>query len=295
MKSKYMRLLRPLAWITFLLPFSLGFGLGVTSNSNIFHVIFAFIAFIAWMSFSFIVNTITDKDVDKFHNGRSKDMNLAYQPLVTGDITEKNALYLSIIFLIVSIIFAWLVNTLFFTLIIIVDIIGYIYSMPPIRLKAKPIGDILCNTVAGGLIFVAGLSIGGANLYPLIILGAFVMTSIFYIPTVVTDYEFDKKAGISTSAVYFSPKKILQAMYPLTAFLVVIGLIILLTENLELKLIAFLMIIYTIPSTLVANMKLKGERLFIHENWILIPFLLFSLVFILYGILKILDLFTLLN
>jgi len=84
-------------------------------------------------------------------------------------------------------------------------------------------------------------------------------------------------------------------MYPLTAFLVVIGLIILLTENLELKLIAFLMIIYTIPSTLVANMKLKGERLFIHENWILIPFLLFSFVIIVYGILKILDIFTLLN
>ena len=208
---------------------------------------------------------------------------------------KKNALYLSIIFLIVSIIFAWLVNTLFFTLIIIVDIIGYIYSMPPIRLKAKPIGDILCNTVAGGLIFVAGLSIGGANLYPLIILGAFVMTSIFYIPTVVTDYEFDKKAGLKTSAVYFSPKKILKVMYPLTIFLVVIGLIILLTENLELKLIAFLMIIYTIPSTLVANMKLKGERLFIHENWILIPFLLFSLVFILYGIFKLLDLFSVLN
>ena len=167
--------------------------------------------------------------------------------------------------------------------------------MPPIRLKAKPVTDIICNTTAGGLIFVAGLSIGGANLYPLIILGVFVMTSIFYIPTVVTDYEFDKKAGIKTSAVYFSPKRLLQIMYPLTAFLVVIGLIILLTGNLELKLIALLMIIYTIPSTIVANLRLKGERLFIHENLILIPFLLFSLVFILYGIFKLLDLFSVLN
>ena len=295
MKSKYMRLLRPLAWITFLLPFSLGFGLGVTSNSNIFHVIFAFIAFSAWMSFSFIVNTITDKDVDKFHNGRSKDMNLAFQPLVTGDITEKEALYLSILFFIASIFFAWLVNTLFFTLIIIVDIIGYIYSMPPTRSKAKPIGDILCNTVAGGVIFIAGLSIGGANMNPLVILGAFVMTSIFYIPTVVTDFEFDKKAGLKTSAVYFSPKKIIKAMYPLTIFLVVIGLIILLTENLELKLLALLVIIYTIPSVIIVNMNIKEEGLYIHENWLLIPFLLISLAFIIYGIFKILDLFTLLN
>ena len=247
------------------------------------------------MSFSFIVNALADKDVDKLHNGRAKDMNLAYQSIVTGEITENEALCLSILFLFSSIIFAWLVNTLFFVLILIVDVVGYIYSIPPIRLKARPVTDTICNTTAGGLIFVAGLSIGGANLYSLIILGAFVMTSIFYIPTVVTDFEFDKKAGISTSAVYFSPKKILQAMYPLTAFLVVIGLIILLTENLELKLIAFLMIIYTIPSTIVANRKLKGERLFIHENWILVPFVLFSAVFIIYGIFKILDLFTLLN
>ena len=295
MKSKYFRLLRPVAWITFLLPFSVGFGLGITSDSYLFHVVFAFIAFSAWMSFSFIVNALADKDVDKLHNGRSKDMNLAYQSIVTGEITENEALCLSILFLFSSIIFAWLVNTLFFLLILIVDVVGYIYSMPPIRLKAKPVTDIICNTTAGGLIFVAGLSIGGANLYPLIILGAFVMTSIFYIPTVVTDFEFDKKAGISTSAVYFSPKKLLQAMYPLTVFLVVIGLIILLTENLELKLIALLMIIYTIPSTIVANRKLKGERLFIHENWILVPFVLFSAVFIIYGIFKILDLFTLLN
>ncbi len=295
MKSKYIRLLRPVAWITFLLPFSVGFGLGIKSNSHPFIIIYAFIAFITWMSFSFILNALADKHVDKFHDGRSKDMNLAYQSIVTGEITEKKALYLSIIFLFSSIIFAWLVNTLFFLLILIVDVVGYIYSMPPLRLKAKPVTDIICNTTAGGLIFIAGLSIGGENLYPLIILAVFVMTSIFYIPTVVTDFEFDKKAGIKTSAVYFSPKRLLQVMYPLTAFLVVIGLIILLTGNLELKLISLLIIIYTIPSTIVANLRLKGERLFIHENWILVPFILFSTVIIIYGILKVMGLFIPLN
>jgi len=89
MKSKYIRLLRPVAWITFLLHFSVGFGLGITSNINPFSIIYAFIAFITWMSFSFVVNALADKDVDKFHNGRSKDMNLAYQSIVTGEITEK--------------------------------------------------------------------------------------------------------------------------------------------------------------------------------------------------------------
>ena len=245
------------------------------------------------MSFAFIVNSIADKDVDRLHDGRSKDMNLAYQPLATSEISDKKALNLSIIFLLLSILFAGLINPLFFILILIVDGVGCIYSMPPFRLKAKPVGDILCNTIAGGVIFVAGLSIGGANFNPLIILGAFIMTCIFYIPTVVTDYEFDKKAGLKTSAVYFSPKKILQAMYPLTVLLVIIALVIFLTGNLELKIFGFVVIIYTIPSTLVVNLNLKEDRLFIHENWILVPFTLISIVSVGYGILKLFGLLIL--
>jgi 4-hydroxybenzoate polyprenyltransferase len=266
-----------------------GFGLGVTSDSNPLHVIFAFIAFIFWMSFCFVLNAVGDKDVDKFHTGRSKDMNLAYQPLVTGEVTEKKALYLSIMFFIFSLLFAWLVNSLFFLLILIVDVLGYIYSMPPTRFKTKPIGDILCNTLAGGTIFIAGLSIGGTNMDPLAILGVFIIASNFYIPTVITDYEFDRKAGLTTSAVFFGPKKLLQMMYLLTAIAVIIWLIVFLINNLELKVLALLVIIYIIVFTLASNAKLKGERLNIHENWILVPFALMSAAFVIYGILKLLD------
>lgn len=295
MKSKYIRLLRPIAWITFLLPFSVGFGLGVTSKSNPLHVIFAFIAFISWMGFCFVVNAIADKDVDKFHNGRSKDMNLAYQPLVTGEITEKKALYISVMLLFSSLLFAWLISPLFFLLILIVDVMGYIYSMPPMRFKTKPIGDILCNALSAGAIFIAGLSIGGSNMNPIMILGVFAMASNFYIPTVVTDHAFDKKAGLTTSAVFFGPKKIIQAMYLLTVVVVIIGLTVFLISNLELKVIALFIIIYTIVFTLASNIKLKEERLYIHENWILVPFALISAAFVIYGILKISGLFILPN
>ncbi|MCK4332919.1 MAG: UbiA prenyltransferase family protein [Thermoplasmatales archaeon] len=290
MKSKYIRLLRPIAWITFLFPLSAGFGLGVTSKSNPFHVIFAFIAFICWMSFCFVINAIGDKEVDKFHDGRSKDMNLAHQPLVTGEITEKEALYIGMIFLFSSLLFAWLISYFFFLLMLIVDVFGYVYSMPPMRFKTKPIRDILCNALSAGAIFIAGLSIGGANMNPVMILAAFIMASIFYIPTVVTDHEFDKKVGLKTSAVFFGPKKILQAMYLLTAVVVTIGIILFLISGIELKIFALLIIIYTIVFTLVSNIKLKEERLYLHENWILVPFALISATFIIYGILKFLGL-----
>ena len=285
-------MLRPIAWITFLLPFSIGLGLGLTSKSNPLHIIFAFIAFISWMGLSFMVNAIADKEVDKLHDGRSKDMNLAHQPLVTGEITEKEALYLSAIFLFSSLLFAWLISPLFFLLILIADVLGYVYSMPPMRFKTKPIGDILCNALSAVLIYVAGLSIGGANMDPIMILGIFIMASTFYIPTVVTDHEFDKKAGLKTSAVFFGPKKILQAMYPLTVVVVIIELAVLLISNLELKILALLVIIYTIVFTLASNVKLNGERLYLPVNWILVPFALISTIFVIYGILKLLGLFV---
>ena len=290
MKSKYIRLLRPIAWITFLFPLSAGFGLGVTSKSNPFHVIFAFIAFICWMSFCFVINAIGDKEVDKFHDGRCKDMNLAHQPLVTGEITEKEALHIGMIFLFSSLLFAWLISYFFFLLMLIVDVFGYVYSMPPMRFKTKPIGDILCNALSVVAIFIAGLSMGGANMNPVMILATFIMASIFYIPTVVTDHEFDKKVGLKTSAVFFGPKKILRAMYLLTAVLVTIGIILFLISGIELKIFALLIIIYTIVFTLVSNIKLKEERLYLHENWILIPFALISATFIIYGILKLVGL-----
>jgi chlorophyll synthase len=286
MKSKYIRLVRPKAWITFLLPFSIGFGLGITSKSNPIHAIFAFITFALWMSFCFVLNALSDKDTDKFHNGRTKDMNLAYQPLVTKEVGEKEALYLSLIFLVFSLFFAFLVSPLFFTIIVFVHLLGYMYSMPPMRFKMRPVADVLCNVFAGGGIFVAGLSIGGANMNPIMISGIFIAAATFYIPTVVTDYEFDKKAGLETSAVFFGPEKMIKAMYSLTLITTIIWLIVLLRSNLELKLLALIVIIYSIVITVASNTKMKEERLYIHENWVLAPFLLLSAMFIIYGILK---------
>jgi len=283
-------LLRPIAWITFFFPFSVGFGIGITSESNVFHVIFAFLAFICWMSFCFIVNAIGDKEVDKYHDGRSKDMNLSNQPLVTGEIGKNEAFIIAILFLLSSLLFAYFINPLFFILMLIVDIFGFVYSMNPTRFKSKPMGDILCNALSAGAIFIAGLSIGGNNMDPFIILATFIMASIFYIPTVVTDHEFDKKVGLKTSAVFFAPKKILQSMYIQTILLLIIGCILILFSNIELKFLAGLMIIYTIIFTVISNIKLKEEKLNLHENWILVPFFMLSIAFIIYGILKFLDL-----
>lgn len=290
MKSKYIRLVRPVAWIVFLLPFSVGFGIGATKNTNPFHIIFSLIAFVSWMSFSFILNSLSDKDVDKFHDGRAKDMNLSNQPFVTGEISEKTALFITLILVIISLFFAWLVNYLFFTLFIIANIIGYIYSMPPTRFKTKPVTDILCNALAAGVALIAGLSIGGANMNLLFIIGTFIVAAVFYIPTVVTDYDFDKRAGLKTSAVFFGPKKILTALYPLTIVTLAIFTFVFLTTNVELKIFSLIIIVYTLIFVIASNIKFRDGRLYAHENWIFVPFILLSVGYFIYGFLKIADL-----
>jgi len=290
MKSKYIRLIRPVAWIVFLLPFSVGFAIGATKDTNLFHVIFSLIAFVSWMSFSFILNSFSDKDVDKSHDGRFKDMNLSNQPIVTGEISEKIALYIALISVIISLFFAWLVNYLFFTLFIIANIIGYIYSMPPTRFKTKPIADIQCNALAAGVAVIAGLSISGTNMNLLFIIGCFIVSAVFYIPTVVSDYDFDKKAGLTTSAVFFGPKKILMAMYPLTFVILAIFTYVFLTTNVELKITSLIVIVYTLIFVIASNIRFKDGRLYAHKNWVIAPFILLSVGYFIYGFLKIADL-----
>lgn len=286
LKSWFVRLVRPIAWIVFLFPFSVGFALGVTTKTSLFVVIYGFLAFSFLMCFGFTINALADINVDNLHDGRSKDMNLAKQPLVTKEITYKNALLLSILFVILSLVFAVLIHLVFFLLILGLDIIGFIYSMNPTRFKGKPLSDIICNALAGVLLFAAGMSMEGANIQPAVILGVFLMAANFYIPTVITDFEFDKKAGLKTSAVFFGPNKLIQVMYFLTVGVVLSAIFIYFSENIEFKILSIIMIFYTIIFTGISKVKLKDERLNIHENWILIPFALISLSFFIYGLLK---------
>jgi len=286
MKSKYTRLLRPVAWITFLFPFCVGLGLGIDIDTDLIQVVFAFVSFVCWMSFCFIVNAIGDKEVDKFHDGRSKDMNLANQPIVTGEVNVKEATLLGIFFLIISLFFAWIIDIIFFAIMIIVNIFGYVYSMPPTRFKARPFGDVLANALSGGLIFAAGLSLRNSNVNLLIIIEAILMASIFYLPTVLTDLEFDRKVGLRTSAIFFGPKKILKIIYFFMILLMILGSIIYISSNIELKILVILMVIYSLIFIIATKVNLKGEKLNLHENWILIPFLILSIAFIIYGILK---------
>ncbi len=281
--SKYLRLLRPLAWLCFLLPYAVGFGFGITTDANLLHAILGLLSFAFWMSFSFTINALYDRDVDRMHDGRVKDLNLSMQPLVTGEISVKEAWIYCLVFLALSLATAAAINEKFFLAMLGANVIGYVYSAPP-RFKARPVVDVVCNALAAVLAFYAGLSIGGAEVPMLIFPAAFFLAATFYIPTAVSDYEFDRRAGLKNTPVYFGPERALKSLYPLSAITVLLWACVLaLAERVEVKAISPLIILYTITYTALINSKWDGSRLNVSPHIILTPFGVISALFLAYG------------
>ncbi len=285
--SWFILLIRPIAWIVFLYPITVGFYLGASKDTLPSSVIFGFGALFFVMCFGFSVNALSDVAVDIYHDGRSKDMNLSRQPLVTGEISILQAKLLCLLFLVGSLLCALLVGFYFTLTIIMLDGIGYVYSLEPFRMKKRPIGDIMCNAFLGVFFFLAGITIGNASVNPLLIITIFLMASNFYITTVMTDYEFDKKAGLRTSAVVYGGKRLMGIMYVLTAIICVFGVVLILSASFEVQIIAVMIAIYTPIFTFIAKNRLRGNQLMLHKNWILVPFACLTFVFFCLGLFKI--------
>lgn len=286
-RSWFNRLVRPIAWIVFLFPFTVGFGLGAIPETGLDKVVLGFLSFVFVMCFGFTVNAIGDVRIDRFHDGHSKDMNLAQQPLVTDEISQKQAWILVLVFLLDSLITAVWIGPLFFISIAVLNVLGFIYSIPPVRLKVRPGLDIVCNALIGVMCFVAGVALGGSIMPLIVYMGVFLMAATFYIPTVVTDFDFDKRAGEYTSVVAFGPSRVLAIMIILTSGVVLVGVFVFLTESVELQILAGIMIVYTSIFTIASRLKLRNNKWVLHENWILVPFGIISFVVTMYGLLKI--------
>ena len=285
--SRLVRLIRPIAWIVFLLPIMIGFDLGASKETVPGSVIFGFCALFFVLCFGFSVNALGDVDVDIYHDGRTKDMNLSRQPLVTGEISTLQAKLLSLLFFIGSLLCAIWVGIYFVATIFILDAIGYFYSLAPFRMKKRPIGDVMSNALLGFFFFLAGLTMGKAYMNPLLIITVFLTAANFYIPTVLTDYEFDKKGGLRTSAIVYGGKKLIRGMYLLTAAISILGIALILSTSFEIQIIAGIMIFYTLLFTIVIKNRLRGNQLMFHENWILIPFGCLTIIFFCLGLIKI--------
>ncbi len=146
-----------------------------------------------------VTNDYHDRQVDVFNPKK------AQSPLVLGTATAARARFWMIALTAATLVSGFLLSPLFGLLLAVGLVMSFLYSAPPVRLKARPLGDVLINAVGyGGVTTLAGWSLGGGWSQPLP-LGALLIVMLAiaagYIPTVMMDQETDRRSGLRTTAV----------------------------------------------------------------------------------------------
>ncbi|BCB77799.1 hypothetical protein GCM10022251_38760 [Phytohabitans flavus] len=133
----------------------------------------------------------------------------ATAPLVTGVLTEVDLKRAYRWCSVAAIAVAVLAGPLFVAGTIIVLVLGWLYSTPPIRLKARPGADVAVNTLVVGVF----APLGGWSLHrsvldypPVLVLLGLLLGAALYLPTTVMDRDADLAAGDNTSAVRWTPR-----------------------------------------------------------------------------------------
>lgn len=197
----YFFILRPLILIpswNFLL---IGSYLADQQGRFTVNIILGLIVYTAVMGGAYILNQLTDIETDRLNEKLF---------LLTGGFVSVRAAYtemaiLWIAALLLSLRFGWL-----FLLFILVSIVmGIMYSVPPVKLKGKPVLDTLANGIGYGMINFAVGWLVVSSFEPSMFLrfAPYVLSiSAVFINTTIVDIEGDRRAGENTTGVFLGPK-----------------------------------------------------------------------------------------
>jgi len=219
--KSYFNLLRIKNWRGYFLIALLGF---VISEGFLFSLrdIFIFFAIVLLLLGSgFSVNDCFDTKEDELDKDKKN-------PIVLKEITFRSGLSFSIFLAILGLSLSTIFGLEAFLFYLIATLLAFFYSSPPLRLKSRPLFDLVSHGLfAGALIFLIPILIFVKDLTSFHYLIAF---SIFYFSVVlelrnhIEDYETDKKADLKTTVCVLgleNSEKLLRylaILYPLTLF-----------------------------------------------------------------------------
>lgn len=144
------------------------------------------------------VNDAYDLDTDRINPRKARS------PLVAGRVTASQALRISAAAGLMAVLAAIPLGGLFALGTAGLVLLGWAYSMPPIRLKARPGADLMVNAVVGllgplgGWVVVTGTTAGFP--WPIAAVGVMAAAAL-YVPTTLADRDADRDTGIRTIAV----------------------------------------------------------------------------------------------
>ncbi|MCS7092723.1 MAG: prenyltransferase [Patescibacteria group bacterium] len=195
---------RPLFWIYLAGPFLVGYTAGITNLEEFYSFIFFYgLAYFLVPANLFLygTNDLSDKDTDKYNPKKTNKEN-KYK------FNQLN-LYLTSIFisLLMAIPLFLIGNRLSSLILIAFFVLGFFYSVHPIRFKSKPILDFLSNC----LYAIPGLYgyVLTTNKIPDLryISASFVWCFSMHLFSAIPDIKPDTKAGLQTSAVKLGERK----------------------------------------------------------------------------------------
>jgi chlorophyll synthase len=132
----------------------------------------------------------------------------ARAPLVTGALTPEDLRRWHRGSTVAALVVATVAGPAFVAGTALVLLLGYLYSVPPVRLKARPGADVAVNAaVVGVLAPVAGWSLDrpAVDYPPAMALFGLLLAAALYLPTTVIDRAADRFAGDATAAVRWRP------------------------------------------------------------------------------------------
>ncbi len=186
---------------------------------DIFGILSITIAWIALWMHAVHLNDINDVDIDKISNKN--------RPLVKEDLTKKEMLDISNIWLFIGLLGAFLAGFYPFFMALIYFFCSYIYSAPPLRLRRFPLIpsfliSVAClSTILAGFFFVSVYK--EIYVFPILLsLGIIIMVTLAINFKDIKDIEGDKQNGIMTIPTMF-PKngiKIVAIMFSLSILLI---------------------------------------------------------------------------
>jgi 4-hydroxybenzoate polyprenyltransferase len=195
-------------WIVAVAPFYIGWFLhsrNIWPDANLILGMVIVGPLIAGSTLAY--NAYTDTRVDLFNPRKA---HLAY---ATGWISPDLVLGLARGMVVIGLLLSLLLGWEFTLLIALAVLLSFLYSDPHFKLKSVAGGDVLVNMVGLGILMpLAGWAATGASISEFphwYLIPIFFALGSLYIPTLIPDYEADRKAGYKTLAVAIGPQAII--------------------------------------------------------------------------------------
>jgi len=118
-------------------------------NFNLGLILFICLSYFFAHFFINAVNDLYDIESDKVHPIKSIE-----NPIVSGKISFKDAKYITIMLPFLALLLAIPTNPIWFSAILYVIFLGWSYSVPPIRARARPLGFLAAENLGSGIGFV---------------------------------------------------------------------------------------------------------------------------------------------